>query len=140
MTEPLSLVDNVYLQDKIPGIYRCLPASGVAGSHLMYLAEICSESKSHARTAIEILPTEHQSDTEVQEGRWLVDDLQEDEDYTVRVKTILNGKTISMSCRTISPDEDGIFDKLAASGPNKASYVEPESLNRDLGLEMTETV
>ena len=106
----------------------------------MYIAEICSGTKSHAKTALEIIPTESQSTSEVQNGRWLIEDLQDDEDYTVRVKTILNGKTISVTSQTILQDEDGIFDKLAASAPNKASYVEPESLNLDLGLEMTETV
>ena len=106
----------------------------------MYIAEICSGTKSHAKTALEIIPTESQSTSEVQNGRWLIEDLQEDEDYTVRVKTILNGKTISVTSQTILQDEDGIFDKLAASAPNKVNYVEPESLNLDLGLEMTETV
>ena len=106
----------------------------------MYLAEICSGTKSHARTAIEIIPPESQSDSDLQNGRWLIEDLQADEDYTIRVKTVLNGKTICMTCQPILQDEDGIFDKLAASVPDKDSYVEPVSLNLDHGLEMTETV
>ena len=106
----------------------------------MYLAEVCSETDTHARTAIEIIPEERQSASEIQNGQWLIEDLKDDEDYTVRVKTVLNGKTICMSSQTISPAEDGIFEKLLTSAPNKASYVEPESVNLDLGLEMTETV
>ena len=101
----------------------------------MYIAEICSGTKSHARTAIEIIPPESQSESDLQNGRWLIEDLQDDEDYTVRVKTVLNGKTICMTCQTILQDEDGIFDRLAASVPDKDSYVEPVSLNLD-----TETV
>ena len=106
----------------------------------MYLAEICSETETHARTAIEIIPEERQSASEIQNGQWLIEDLKDDEDYTVRVKTVLNGKTISMSCQTISQAEDGMFEKLLASAPNKATFVQPKSLNSDLGLEMTETV
>ena len=106
----------------------------------MYLAEVCSETETHDRTAIEIIPEEVQSASEIKNGQWLIEDLQADEDYTVRVKTVLNGKTICMSSQTISPAEDGIFEKLLASAPNKASYAEPESVNLDLGLEMTETV
>ena len=106
----------------------------------MYIAEICSETKSHAKTSIEIIPPDSQDDTELRNGRWLIEDLQEDEDYTVRVKTILNGKTICLTCLPILQDEDGSFGKLAASTPNKASCVEPKSLTLDLGLEMTQTV
>ena len=110
----------------------------------MYIAEICSEKESHAKTAIEINGSQpdSQADCEVQNGRWLIEDLQEDlqEDYTVRVMTVLDGKTICLSCKNILQDEDGIFDKLSASNPNKASCVEPESLTLDLGLEMTQTV
>ena len=106
----------------------------------MYLAEICSETKSHAKTAIEIIPPDSQAGSELQNGRWLVEDLQEDKDYTVRVKTILNGKTICLTSQTILQVEDGIFDKLAASTPNKASCVEPQSLTLDMGMEMTQTV
>ena len=112
------------------------------GYHLMYIAEICSERKSHARTAIEIIPPESQTDSELKNGRWLIEDLQTDEDYTVRVKTILNGKTICMSSQNISQDQEGIFDKLVAASAvqNKESYVEPVSLNPDQVLEVTETV
>lgn len=116
------------------------PDSGVKGYHLMYLAEVCSETDTHARTAIEIIPEERQSASEIQNGQWLIEDLKDDEDYTVRVKTVLNGKTISMSCQTISQAEDGIVEKLLASAQIKASFVQPKSLNSDLGLEMTETV
>ena len=130
---------NDFLQDNDIGIFRSLPDSGVKGYHLMYLGEICSETDTHARTAIEIIPEEErQSTSEIQNGQWLIEDLKYDEDYTVRVKTVLNGKTICMSSQKISQTEDGIVEKLLASTSIKASFVQTKSVNSD--LEMTEIV
>ena len=110
--------------------------------HIMYIAEVCCTGKSdegcsdsfHARTVIGMNSDEREPTESFHNGVWSLENLQEDENYTVRVKTILNGKTVSIISKSIVEGEVGTLDKI-----QKASYKEErESMNSN--REATESV
>lgn len=108
----------------------------------MYIAEVCCTGKSgegcsasyHARTVIGMNSDQREPTEGFNKGVWSLENLQEDENYTVRVKTILNGKTVSIISKSIVEGEVEAFAKL-----QEASYKEErESMNSN--REATESV
>ena len=82
------------------------------GRHIMYIVEVFSGTEYHARAAIGLKPDEANTFSDLCNAKWRIEDLKEDKDYTVRVKTVLDGKTICITCKKIENDEDGIFYQL----------------------------
>ena len=88
------------------------------GCHIMYIAEVCSGTQFHDRVCLGMKTLgsnetiETSSSNQIRKEGWQIEDLKEDEEYTVRVKTVLDGKTICIISQKLELAEDGVLDKI----------------------------
>ena len=66
---------------------------------------------------------------DIKNGGWHLEDLEEDEEYTVRIRTVVNSRTVCFISQKIEEDEDGVFEKL----PDTFYTEQQESVNPNRG-------
>ena len=108
----------------------------------MYIGEIYSSKQCHDRVALGINTNETSSTNQIKDGGWEIEDLKEDEQYTVRVKTVLDGKTICIVSQKLQLEEDGVLEKIenkCLAKQQESIYSNKEVIEaEDIALDQTE--